>query len=66
MQEAKKLRAEDEESARDWELLAKAQIELSNFVEDEDEVIELVDSALESYKKALELDPGNKAAASND
>ncbi|ORY97369.1 hypothetical protein BCR43DRAFT_237501 [Syncephalastrum racemosum] len=60
VQEAKKLRAENEESARDWELLAKAQIELSNFVDDEDEVIELVDSALESYKKALELDPENE------
>ncbi|KAI9314432.1 hypothetical protein BX666DRAFT_2029310 [Dichotomocladium elegans] len=48
------------EFPRGWELLAMLQLTQSNLLEDDDEVLAKYDQAIESFKKALELNPDNE------
>ncbi|KAI9271507.1 hypothetical protein BDA99DRAFT_556744 [Phascolomyces articulosus] len=48
------------EYPRGWELLAMLQLSQSNLLDDEDDVVKKYDEAVESFKKAHKLNPGNK------
>ncbi|KAI8144051.1 hypothetical protein BJV82DRAFT_667891 [Fennellomyces sp. T-0311] len=49
------------EYPRGWELLAMTQLNQSNLLDDEDEVVKKYDEAVESFKTAHKLNPGIQA-----
>ncbi|KAL0081567.1 hypothetical protein F4703DRAFT_1918101 [Phycomyces blakesleeanus] len=55
--------AHNEENPWGWELYAMLKMNQSNLAENEDEVLEKFGEAVDTYKKALELNPENKELA---
>ncbi|KAI9019465.1 hypothetical protein CLU79DRAFT_758940 [Phycomyces nitens] len=52
-----------EENPWGWELYAMLKMNQSNLADNEDEILEKFSEAVDTYKKALDLNPGNKELA---